>query len=50
MVKQVNAIRYEGESSEVMETIVNDEEIEMTINNNFSRRFSISPNSLRNLQ
>jgi len=47
MVKQVNAIRYEGESSEVIETIVNDEEIEMTINDNFSRRFSISPNSLR---
>ena len=27
MVKRVKAIRYEGESSEVMETIVNDEEI-----------------------
>ncbi len=47
MVKQVNAIRFEGEPSEVVEKIVNDEEIEMTINDNFSRRFSISPNSLR---
>lgn len=47
MFEQVNAIRYEGEPSEVVETIVNDEEIEMTINDNFTRRFSISPNSLR---
>ena len=47
MFKQVNAIRFEGEASNVVETIVNDEEIEMTINNNVSRRFSISPNSLR---
>jgi FdhD protein len=43
----VNAIRFEEEPSEVVETIVNDEEIEMTINDNFSRRFSISPQSLR---
>ena len=47
MFKQVDAIRFEGEPSKVVETIVNDEEIEMTINDNFSRRFSISPNSLR---
>ncbi len=47
MSKQVNAIRFEGEPSKVMETIVNDEEIEITINNSISRRFSISPNSLR---
>jgi FdhD protein len=47
MFKNVDVIRYEGEPSEVVETIVNDEEIEMTINDNFSRRFSISPNSLK---
>jgi FdhD protein len=47
MSKQVNAIRFEGEPSKVLETIVNDEEIEITINNSISRRFSISPNSLR---
>ncbi|MBZ2165173.1 formate dehydrogenase accessory sulfurtransferase FdhD [Methanobacterium spitsbergense] len=47
MSKQVNAIRFEGKPSKVMETIVNDEEIEITINNSISRRFSISPNSLR---
>jgi FdhD protein len=47
MFKQVNAIRFEGEPSKVVETIVNDEEIELTINNSVSRRFSISPGSLR---
>ena len=47
MTKQVNAIRFEGEPSNVVETIVNDEEIEITINNSISRRFSISPGSLR---
>ena len=47
MTKQVNAIRFEGETSKVVETIVNDEEIEITINNSISRRFSISPGSLR---
>jgi FdhD protein len=47
MFKQVNAIRFEGKPSNVVETIVNDEEIEMTINDSVSRRFSISPNSLR---
>ena len=47
MFKQVNAIRFEGKPSKVLETIVNDEEIEMIINNSVSRRFSISPNSLR---
>ncbi len=47
MFKQVNAIKFEGKASNVVETIVNDEEIEMTINNSVSRRFSISPNSLR---
>jgi FdhD protein len=47
MFKQVDAIRFEGQPSKVVETIVNDEEIQMTINDNFSRRFSISPNSLR---
>ena len=47
MFRQVNAIRFEGKPSKVVETIVNDEEIEMIINNSVSRRFSISPNSLR---
>jgi FdhD protein len=48
MFKQVHAIRIEGKKpSKVIETIVNDEEIEMTINNSLSRRFSISPNSLK---
>ena len=47
MFKRVNAIKFEGKASNVVETIVNDEEIEMTINNSVSRRFSISPNSLR---
>lgn len=47
MFKRVNAIRFEGKPSNVVETIVNDEEIEMTINDSVSRRFSISPNSLR---
>ncbi len=47
MFKQVHAIRFEGKKpSKVIETIVNDEEIEMIINNSLSRRFSISPNSL----
>jgi hypothetical protein len=30
MFKRVNAIRFEGKASNVVETIVNDEEIEMT--------------------
>jgi len=47
MCKRVQAIRYEGEPSKIIETIVNDEEIEITINNSVSRRFSISPASLR---
>ena len=47
MFKQVNAIRFEGKPSQVVETIVNDEEIEITINNSISRSFSISPSSLR---
>ena len=47
MSKQVNAIKFEGKPSKVLETIVNDEEIEMTINKSVSRRFSISPNSLK---
>ena len=47
MFKQVNAIRFEGKPSQVVETIVNDEEIEITINNSISRRFSISPGSLK---
>jgi FdhD protein len=47
MSKQVNAIRFEGKPSKVLETIVNDVEIEMTINKSVSRRFSISPNSLK---
>ena len=47
MFKQVNAIRFEGKPSQVVETIVNDEEIEITINNGISRSFSISPSSLR---
>jgi formate dehydrogenase accessory protein FdhD len=47
MFKEVKAVRFEGKPSEVMETIVNDEDIEITINDSVSRRFSISPNSLR---
>ena len=47
MFKEVKAVRFEGKPSEVIETIVNDEDIEITINNSVSRRFSISPNSLK---
>ena len=47
MFKEVKAVRFEGKPSEIMETIVNDEDIEITINESVSRRFSISPNSLR---
>lgn len=47
MFKEVKAVRFEGKASEIMETIVNDEDIEITINESVSRRFSISPNSLR---
>ena len=47
MYKQVNAIRFEGNPSEVMESVVNDEEIVININNSISRTFSISPNALR---
>ena len=47
MFKQVPAIKFEGTPSKVVETVVNDEEIEITINNSVSRRFSISPNSLK---
>jgi FdhD protein len=47
MFKSVNAVRIEGKSSYIEEKIVNDEEIELVINENVSRRFSISPNSLK---
>ncbi len=47
MFKEVKAVRFEGNPSEIVETIVNDEDIEITINNSVSRRFSISPNSLK---
>jgi len=47
MFKKVQAVKFEGKTSKVIETVVNDEEIEITINNSVSRRFSISPNSLR---
>jgi formate dehydrogenase accessory protein FdhD len=47
MFKEVQAVKFEGNPSKVIETVVNDEEIEITINNSVSRRFSISPNSLR---
>jgi formate dehydrogenase accessory protein FdhD len=47
MFKQVPAVKFEGTPSKVVETVVNDEEIEITINNSVSRRFSISPNSLK---
>lgn len=47
MYKQVNAIRFEGKPSEVIESVVNDEEIQLNINNSISRTFSISPNSLK---
>ena len=47
MFKEVKAVKFEGTPSKVLETVVNDEEIEITINNSVSRRFSISPNSLK---
>lgn len=47
MIKNVNALRVDGESAPVEEKIVCDEEIELIINKTLSRRFSISPNSLK---
>jgi FdhD protein len=47
MFKEVKAVRFDGTPKNVVETIVNDEDIEITINNSVSRRFSISPDSLR---
>jgi FdhD protein len=47
MFKEVKAVRYEGNPSNIVETIVNDEDIEIIINDSVSRRFSISPDSLK---
>lgn len=47
MFKSVSATRVENEVSRVEEKIVIDEEIELIINDSVSRRFSISPNSLK---
>jgi formate dehydrogenase accessory protein FdhD len=47
MFKHVNAVRVEEDASYIEEKIVNDEEIELMINESVSRRFSISPNSLK---
>lgn len=47
MFKEVSATKFNGEISTVKEKIVNDEEIEIIINDLFSRRFFISPNSLK---
>jgi len=47
MVKNVNAWRVKEDISPLQEKIVCDEEIELIINETVSRRFSISPNSLK---
>lgn len=47
MVRSVNALRINGEISSLEEKIVCDEEIELIINDTVSRRFSISPNFLK---
>lgn len=47
MVRSVDALRINGEISSLEEKIVCDEEIELIINGTVSRRFSISPNCLK---
>ena len=47
MFRNVPAIRFDGQTTPIDEKIVCDEEIELVINETVSRRFSISPNSLK---
>jgi formate dehydrogenase accessory protein FdhD len=47
MFKNVQAMRFDGQTTPIDEKIVCDEEIELVINETVSRRFSISPNSLK---
>jgi len=46
MVREVNALRVQDDASPLEETIVCDEEVELFINDQVSRRFSISPTHL----
>ena len=46
MVREVNALRVQDDASPLEETIVCDEEVELIINDQVSRRFSISPTHL----
>ncbi|MDD1774773.1 MAG: formate dehydrogenase accessory sulfurtransferase FdhD, partial [Methanobacterium sp.] len=46
MVRKVNALRVQDDVSQFEETIVCDEEVELFINEQVSRRFSISPTYL----
>jgi len=47
MFRTVQAIRFDGQTTPIDEKIVYDEEIELVINETVSRRFSISPNYLK---
>ena len=47
MFRNVRAMRFDGQKTPIDEKIVCDEEIELLINQTVSRRFSISPNSLK---
>jgi FdhD protein len=47
MFRKVEAFRVDDGISRIEEKIVNDQDVELIINNAFSRKFSISPNSLK---
>jgi len=47
MVREIKAMRFDGSAHVIDEIIVCDEEIELIINETVSRRFSISPNYLK---
>jgi FdhD protein len=47
MLRKVKAIRFDGSARDIDEIIICDEEIELIINETVSRRFSISPNFLK---
>lgn len=47
MIKNINALHVNSESVRVEEKIVHDEEVELIINGTISRKFSISPCSLK---
>lgn len=47
MYEQVSAIKVQQDSQEVLETIVKDAEIELIANKTLTRKFSISPDSLK---